>query len=81
MPSRPFNGRRTEDMRQVEYRGNNIRYEERVHGWVAHIRRPGGFVIMRKGIINATLDEGEEALMQLSRACIDEEEDGRINLD
>ena len=45
-----------------------IRYEERAHGWVAHIRRPGGFVIMRKGIINGTLHEGEE-FMQLSRAA------------
>jgi hypothetical protein len=68
-------------MRQVEYRGYSIRYEKRTHGWVAHIRRPGGFVIIRNGIIGATLDEGEEILLQLARARIDEEEDGKVNLD
>ena len=76
MPSGPFKGRRTEPMPHLEYCGYDIRYEERAHGWVAHIRRPGGVLIMRDGTISATLDEGEEVLLELCRARIDKEEDG-----
>jgi hypothetical protein len=61
-------------MRNTMYRRYVISYEQTRTGWRAQIRRPGGYLIMRNGLITATAVEGEDVLLSRCRERIDEEE-------
>jgi hypothetical protein len=80
MGYRLFVGRQPRDIPEVKYRGYSIRYEFRTK-WVAQVRRPGGYMIVKDGIIWATPEEGEAGLLERARARIDKEEDQRLVLD
>lgn len=60
-------------MREVDYRGYSIRFHFRSDRWSAHIRRPGGFVVIKDGFITATAEEGEAVLLNQARFRIDQE--------
>ena len=61
-------------MREIKHREYSIRYRNTGVRWTAHIRRPGGFLVMRDGFVTATLQEGEAVLLERARATIDAEE-------
>ena len=61
-------------MRNTMYREYVISYEQTRNGWRAQIRRPGGYLIMRNGLLTATIVEGEDALLSRCRERIDNEE-------
>ena len=65
-------------MRETSYRGYSIRYRNTGVRWSAHIRRPGGFMVMKDGFLAASLEEGEAVLLQRARAKIDAEEDAAL---
>ena len=71
----------TGTMQTLTYRGYVISFQRKPSGWIAHIRRPGGYVIMRNGIVRATDVEDEENLLRLCRQRIDEEERGTTPLE
>lgn len=60
-------------MRDVTHREFIIRYRNSGVRWSAHIRRPGGFIVLRDGFISATPEEGEAVLLQRARERIDRE--------
>ena len=62
-------------MRELEYRGYSIRFSCNAN-WTAHIRKPGGFLILKDSFITASLEEGEGVLLERARARIDQEEGG-----
>ncbi len=61
-------------MKEVTYRGYSIRFHSTPLRWSAQVRRPGGYMILKDGFITATLDEGENILLERARARIDAEE-------
>lgn len=62
-------------MKEEVYRGYSIRFHFRNDRWSAQVRRPGGFMVMKDGFINATPEEGEHVLLERARARVDSEED------
>lgn len=55
-------------MEKTSYRGYTIRYH-RTNKWFAHIYRPGSNKVAN--IVEATLKEGVEVLLQCARGWID----------
>ena len=63
-------------MKKIKYRDYTISYDLLTR-WLAQIRRPGAYMIMKDGIIRASLEEGEEVLLERCRERIDREEGKR----
>jgi hypothetical protein len=63
-------------MKTIKYRDYTISYELRTR-WLAQIKRPGAYMIMKDGMIRASAEEGEEVLLARCRARIDQEEGKR----
>ena len=59
-------------MREIEYRGYSVRFDFRNGRWSAHVRKPGGFIVIKDGFITATAEEGETVLLDRARARIDQ---------
>jgi hypothetical protein len=64
-------------MREIDYRGYSIRFDFRNGRWSAHVRRPGGFIVIKDGFITATAEEGESGLLARARALIEQQTEAR----
>jgi hypothetical protein len=68
------NKKRGAMMPSTKYRDYRISYYLLSEGWSAHIYRPSSPLIMRNGMVTATVEEGEEVLLEGARARIDDAE-------